>query len=121
MLIYEDITDVIIKSVYEVHRILGPGFLEKVYENALVKEMESRGLKCEQQVPLEVYYKDYVVGQYIADIIVENKIILEVKAISGIEERHFSQLLNYLKSTRKRLGFVINFGTPNAQIKRIIN
>lgn len=121
MLIYEDITNVIIKSVYEVHRILGPGFLEKVYENALIKEMESRGLECEQQVPLEVYYKDYIVGQYIADIIVEDKIILEIKAISDLEERHFSQLLNYLKATRKRLGFVINFGATNAQIKRVIN
>ncbi|SHI52834.1 GxxExxY protein [Lutispora thermophila] len=101
MLIYEDITNVIIKSVYEVHKILGPGFLEKVYENALMREMESRGLRCEQQVSLEVYYKDYVAGQYIADIIVEDKVILEIKAMPDLEKRHFSQMLNYLKRREK--------------------
>lgn len=121
MLLYKDITEKIINSAYEVHRLLGNGYLEKVYENSLVKELEYRNVKCKQQVPLEVYYKDYVVGNYIADIIVEDKIILEIKAIAGIEEKHFYQLLNYLKSTKKRLGVIINFGTNNVQIKRIVN
>lgn len=121
MLLYQDITKIIVDSAYEVHRLLGSGYLEKVYENALIKELEIRKLKCGQQIPLEVYYKDYVVGNYIADIIVENKIILEIKSISGIEEQNFAQLLNYLKATRKRLGFIINFGTSKIQIKRIIN
>lgn len=121
MLLYKDITEKIISSAYEVHRLLGNGYLEKVYENSLIKELEYKNLRCQQQIPLEVYYKDYVVGNYIADIIVEDKIILEIKAISGIEEQHFSQLLNYLKATRKRLGLIINFGANNVEIKRIIN
>lgn len=121
MLLYKNITNIIISSAYEVHRLLKNGYLEKVYENALIKELESRSLSCQQQTPLEVYYKDYVVGNYIADIIVEDKIVLEIKAISGIEEQHFAQLLNYLKATRKRLGFIINFGTNSLQIRRIIN
>lgn len=111
MLMFQDITQIIVNSAYEVHRLLGSGYLEKVYENALIKELESKNLRCEQQIALEVYYKDYVVGNYIADIIVEGKIILEIKAIAGIEEKHLAQLLNYLKTTRKRLGFIINFGT----------
>ena len=113
MLLYQDISKVIVNSAYEVHKFLGSGYLEKV--------LESKNLKCEQQVPLEVYYKDYMVGDYIADIIVEDKIILEIKAISGIEDKHFAQLLNYLKTTRKKLGFIINFGASKIQIKRIIN
>ena len=121
MFIYKDITEKIISSAYEVHRLLGNGYLEKVYENALVKEMAYRNLRSEQQIALEVYYKDYVVGNYIADIIVEDKIILEIKAISGIEEKHFSQLLNYLKTTKKRLGLIINFGANSVEIRRIIN
>lgn len=121
MHIFKDISKIIVDSAYEVHKILGSGYLEKVYENALIKELESRNIKCEQQVPLEVYYKDDIVGNYIADIIVDKEIILEIKAIEALDKKHFAQLLNYLKATRKKLGFVINFGTPRIQIKRIIN
>ena len=121
MLIYEDISKIIVNSAYEVHKLLGSGYLEKVYENALVKELESKNLKCDQQVPLEVYYKDFIVGNYIADIMVGDKIVLEIKAVEGIDGKHFAQLLNYLKATRKRLGFIINFGTSKIQIKRIVN
>jgi len=119
--LYEDISKIIVDSAYEVHRLLGRGFLEKVYENALVKELELRNLKCVQQYELEVYYKDYTVGNYIADIIVEDKIILEIKSVSAIDANHIAQLLNYLKATRKKLGFIINFGADKIQIKRIIN
>ncbi|WP_372998154.1 GxxExxY protein [Lutispora sp.] len=121
MYIYEEISKIIVNSAYEVHRILGSGYLEKVYENALVKELESRNIKCEQQVPLEVYYKEDIVGNYIADIIVNKEIILEIKAIEALDKKHFAQLLNYLKATRKKLGFIINFGTSKIQIKRIVN
>ena len=121
MLLYKEITEEIINSAYEVHRVLKNGYLEKVYENALINELESRNLRCMQQFPLEVYYKDFIVGKYIADIIVEDKIILEIKAMASIEKHHFAQILNYLKSTKKRLGFILNFGANNMQIKRIIN
>lgn len=121
ILLYEEISQIIVDSAYEVHRLLGRGFLEKVYENALVKELELRNIRCVQQYPLEVYYKDYTAGNYIADIIVEDKIILEIKSVSAIDANHIAQLLNYLKATRKKLGFIINFGAEKIQIKRVIN
>lgn len=121
MLLYEDTSKAIVKSAYDVHRILGPGFLEKVYENALVYELQIRNIKYEAQRPIDIYYKDMVVGKYIADILVDEKIIIEVKANSGLNDEHFAQLLNYLKATKNRLGLLINFGLPKIQIKRIVN
>lgn len=121
LLLYEEITNLIVKSAYEVHRVLGAGFLEKVYENALVHELQIRNIKCEVQRPIDIYYKDITAGKYIADIFVDDKIIIEVKANAGIDDNHFAQLLNYLKGTNNRLGLIINFGLPKLQIKRVIN
>ena len=120
MLLYEETSNAIIKSAYEVHRILGPGFLEKVYENALVNELQIRNIKYEAQRLIDIYYKDITVGRYIADILVDEKIIIEVKANAGLNEEHFAQLLNYLKATKNRLGLLINFGLPKLQIKRVV-
>lgn len=120
VLLYEEVSNEIIKSAYEVHRILGPGFLEKVYENALVYELQLRNIKYEVQNPIDIYYKDITVGKYIPDIFVDNKIIVEVKANSGIEDEHFAQLLNYLKATKNRVGLLINFGLPKLQVKRVV-
>ena len=94
-----DITYRINGAVFEVNRILGPGFLEKVYENSLVIQLRSDGLKVESQVPLNVFFKDKVVGEYFADIVVEKKVILELKAIEKIQKIHEAQLLNYLKAS----------------------
>lgn len=121
ILLYEEISNAIIKSAYEVHRILGPGFLEKVYENALMYELQIRNIKCEAQKSMDIYYKDIEIGKYIADILVDEKIIIEVKANSGLSDENFAQLLNYLKATKNRLGLLINFGLPKLQIKRIVN
>lgn len=120
MLLYEETSNAIIKSAFEVHRILGHGFLEKVYESALVYELQSRNIKCEVQKQMDIYYKDIKVGKYIADILVDEKIIIEVKANSGLSDEHFAQLLNYLKATKNRLGILINIGLPKLQIKRVI-
>jgi GxxExxY protein len=107
-------------AVFEVNRLLGPGFLEKVYENALLIELRERGLKAESQVPIRVSYKGEEVGEYFADIIVENELILELKAVQCLEKIHEAQLLNYLKATGKKLGLLINFTYPKAVIKRFI-
>jgi len=121
LLLYEEITNKIVKSAYEVHRVLGPGFLEKVYENAMIHEIGKRSVKCEAQMSIDIYYKDIIAGKYIADIMVEDKIIIEVKANCGLIDENFAQLLNYLKATKIRLGLLINFGLPQLQIKRVVN
>ena len=116
-----DITEVIIGSAFEVSNVLGSGFLEKVYENALCLELKNKGLIAEQQKRIDVYYKDFIVGEYYADILINNDIILELKTVKSIEMIHVAQCLNYLKATGKKLGLIINFGNQKVEIKRIRN
>ena len=106
----KEITDKIIKAYYNVYNSLGYGFLERVYENALFIELTEMGLKCERQRPIDVFYKEVKVGNYFADIIVEDKLILELKAAEGIVEEHEFQLVNYLKATEIEVGLLLNFG-----------
>lgn len=117
--LHEDITNEIISAFYEVYNQLGYGFLEKVYENALIKELISRGLSCKKQKSIKVYYKDEVVGEYFADIIVENKVIIELKATENLCEEHTYQLINYLKATNIEVGLLLNFG-KKPQVSRKI-
>lgn len=107
-------------AIFEVNRELGVGFLEKVYENALLVELMERGLKTEKQVPIKVKYKDKQVGEYYADIVVENQVILEVKAVNSLQKIHEAQLLNYLKATGYKIGLLVNFTHPKAEIRRFI-
>lgn len=116
-----DITYAINGAVFEVNRVLGPGFLEKVYENALLIELRSRGLKAESRVPIKVLYKEDVVGAYIADILVEERVIIELKTVESLEKIHEAQLLNYLRATGIRLGLLVNFKHPKAEIKRLVH
>lgn len=115
-----EITYAINGAVFEVSRILGPGFLEKVYENALLIELKRRGLKAENQVPIKVLYKEDVVGEYIADILVERRVIVELKTVEHLDKVHEAQLLNYLKATGIKVGLLVNFKTPKAEIKRMV-
>jgi GxxExxY protein len=107
-------------AVFEVNRELGPGFLEKVYENALLVELVERGLKVESQVPIKVKYKGKEVGEYYADIVVENRVILEIKVADSLQKIHEAQLLNYLKATGYNIGLLVNFTYPKAEIKRFV-
>ena len=116
-----EITERIIGSAYEVSNTLGCGFLEKVYENSMVKELRCRKIKVEQQKKISVFYKKENVGEYFADLLVEDEIIVELKAIKQLTEIQEAQLMNYLKSTKKKIGLLINFGTSRVQIKRIVN
>ncbi|MBA4407162.1 GxxExxY protein [bacterium] len=117
--LHKDITDKIIKAFYTVYNSLGFGFLEKVYENAIMIELCSMNMKCEKQKPIDVYYKEKKIGEYFADIIVQDSVIVELKAAEGLVEEHEAQLLNYLKATEIEVGLLLNFGkTP--QIKRKI-
>jgi GxxExxY protein len=115
------ITYAINGAVFEVNRILGGGYLEKVYENALLVELRKRGLNVQNQVPVKVSYKGEVVGDYYADIIVEESVILELKVVESLDRLHAAQLLNYLKGTGYSVGLLINFRGPKAQIKRVVN
>ncbi|WP_281173737.1 GxxExxY protein [Deferrisoma camini] len=116
---YVDLTDKVIAAFYEVYNTLGYGFLEKVYENALMAELLERGVSAEQQPALEVEYKGTCVGQYFADLVVNGSVIVEVKAVKTIAPEHEAQLLNYLKATGIRVGLILNFG-PRPQIKRLV-
>ena len=116
-----DVSENIIGAAFEVSNVLGAGFLEKVYENALNLELRSRGFETQQQAPLKVYYKGELVGDYFADILVENEIIIEVKAVKQLDNIHFAQCLNYLRITGLKLCLLINFNKPRVEIKRIVN
>jgi GxxExxY protein len=115
-----DITYAINGAVFEVNNILGPGFLEKVYENALLVELKKRGLNAKSQVPITVIYKGKVVGDYTADLLVEDKVIVELKTVENLDRAHEAQLLNYLKATGHHVGLLVNFKRKKADIKRMV-
>ena len=115
-----DITYKIRAAIFEVNRVLGWGFLEKIYENALLIELKNRGLNAKAQVPIHVNYKGELVGEYFADIVVEDKVILELKAVESLQKIHEAQLLNYLKATKYKVGLLVNFKHPKAEIKRFV-
>jgi len=114
---YTDLTEQIISCAYEVHRVLGSSYKKKVYENALVEELLRRGLLAEPQKGIVVRYKGTVVGDYVADIIVENVIIIELKALEKLHDIHEIQLKNYLKATGVEIGLLINFG-KSVEVRR---
>jgi GxxExxY protein len=115
-----ELTYAIRGAIFEVNSILGPGFLEKIYENALLIELRIRGMKAESQVSLKVSYKDNVVGEYFADILVENRVIIELKTVERFEKIHEAQVLNYLKATGLNIGLLVNFKHQKADIKRLV-
>lgn len=119
-MLYEELTSKIIGAALDVHNELGFGFLESVYGNALYIELQNRGLKCDCQRRIEVYYKGKKVGNYVADMIVEDKVIVELKAVSEIRKEHQQQLLNYLVATNLELGLLLNFG-HSLEKRRVIN
>lgn len=116
-MLHEELTHEIIKAFYEVHKVLGFGFLEQVYQNALYKELCNRKLKVECQKKIEVYYKGDIVGYYVADMVVEDTVILELKAVQSLCTEHEWQLINYLKATGMQVGLLLNFG-HSAEFKR---
>jgi GxxExxY protein len=116
-----ELTERIIGCAYEVSNRLGCGFLEKPYENALRIELQLLGLAVLQQHPIPILYRDQIVGEYFADLLVESQIIIELKACKSFDDVHLAQCLNYLKATGIRVCLLINFGKPKIEIKRIVN
>jgi GxxExxY protein len=118
-LLYKDITDSILKAYCTVYNQLGYGFLEKVYQNAMYFELKSLGYKVDAQKQIKVYFKNQLVGEYFADLLVEDKVIVELKACELLMNVHVAQLMNYLKATEIEVGLVLNFG-EDPEFKRII-
>ncbi|VAX18397.1 hypothetical protein MNBD_IGNAVI01-178 [hydrothermal vent metagenome] len=115
----KELTNKIIKSFYNVYNKLGYGFLKKVYEKSLIVEFTKQDIECESQKPIGVYYDDIKVSEYFADIIVENRVIIELKAAESLKKEHEAQLYNYLKATNIEVGLLFNFG-KEPQFKRMI-
>ena len=118
---YRELTEKIIGAAYAVHNALGYGFVEKVYENALRIELEEKGLCVEQQVSMDVSYRGRLVGAYVADMVVDGKVIVEAKAVSELGKEHEVQLVNYLKATGIEVGLLINFGKSVEVRRRILD
>ena len=116
---YAGTTDAILKAYYAVYNSLGYGFLEKVYENSLLLELQEQGVAVQSQVPISVSYRGKVVGEYFADLLVDNKVIVELKAAERLVEAHQLQLLNYLKATEFEVGLLLNFG-KEPEFKRVV-
>jgi GxxExxY protein len=113
------LTEKIIGCAFKVSNTLGPGFLEKVYENALAHELRKAGLDFRQQYPISVLYDGTVVGEFLADLMVNEQVSIELKATKNLDDPHLAQCLNYLKATGLPLCLLINFGTPRVRVKRV--
>ena len=114
---YGELTGKILNAFYDVYNHLGYGFLESVYENALAHELRKRGHRVIQQAPINVQYDDIVVGKYFADMLVDNKVVIELKIAERISDAHVAQLINYLKATELEVGLLLNFG-PKPEFRR---
>ena len=118
-MLHKELTSETINAFYTVYNALGYGFLEKVYENALTHELSQRDLRVQQQKPIKVYYDGVVAGEYFADLLVDDKVIVELKAAKAISEGHKAQLINYLKATGTKVGLILNFGPKPTFARRV--
>ncbi|HEX2999675.1 MAG TPA: GxxExxY protein [Armatimonadota bacterium] len=118
--ILDDLAHKVIGAAYEVANQLGAGFLEKVYERSLLREMTLRGIPVETQVPLTVFYKGERVGEYVADMVIARKLLVELKCVDHIAGEHLAQCLNYLKATKCHLALLINYQHPKIEWKRVV-
>ena len=119
-MLHRELSEKIIKAFFEVHNGLGPGLLEKNYHNALFLKLTKNGINVKYQYPLNVYFEGEQVGEYYADLLVENKVIVEVKAVKGFTNEHRAQILNYLRISRCRLGFLVNFHPSRCMFERLV-
>lgn len=120
-LVYEELTYLIIGAAMEVHKVLGSGFLEAVYQKALEHELKSRSIPFEAQVRLPVCYKGELVGDYIANFLIDGRIIVEIKAVSKMNDAHLAQTIHYLTATNNEIGLLINFGATSLEHRRVAN
>lgn len=117
---YEEVTETIIGAAFEVHNVLGYGFLENVYQNAMKVELGLRGRRCETETRIKVQYKDVIVGEYRADLLIDDAVVVELKVAKNYQPADEAQLLNELKATGIRVGLLINFGREKVEFKRMV-
>jgi GxxExxY protein len=115
-----DLTETVIGSAFEISKVLGAGFLEKVYERALIRELMLRGLSAKPQVPFPVCYKGQYIGEYVADLVVEKKLIVELKCVDRLANEHLAQCINYLRASRLQVALLINFQRSRVEWKRVL-
>jgi len=118
-LLHEELTGKVLEACFEVSNELGAGFLESVYEKALLIVLRQKGIRAKTQVPLNVVFRGEIVGEFFSDIVVEDKVILELKAVRALTPEHQAQLINYLNATGMEVGLLINFGRPKLEYKRL--
>lgn len=118
-MLYKELTGEILKTCFEVSNELGAGFMESVYQNALLIAFRQKEISVKPQFPIAVIFRGETVGNFIADFLVENKVIVEVKAVSNLAPEHQAQIINYLKATGIEVGLLVNFGTSRLQYKRL--
>jgi GxxExxY protein len=118
---FDDMSGKVIAAAINVHRQLGPGFLETVYEQALKLELAKQGLAYESQKQVQVLYDGEVVGTHVLDLLVENQVVVELKAVKAFEDVHYAQLRSYLRATRMKVGLLLNFNSPRLLVKRVVN
>ncbi|MDP3487780.1 MAG: GxxExxY protein [Bacillota bacterium] len=116
--LYAELTNKILAAAFHVHDVLGSGFLEKVYENALVIELRKAGLEVRQQYPLKVFYEGVVVGEYFADLLIEDRVVVELKVASELTKVHYHQLQNYLTASGFKVGLLLGFGEKGVVVRR---
>src|ERR1035438_1849191 len=116
----ESVVEAVVGASYEVSNVLGCGFLEKVYERALFRELESRGLGVRAQVSYPVAYKGYCVGEYLADLLVEGRVLVELKCVERLSNEHLAQCINYLKASQLRVALLVNFQKPKVEWRRVV-
>lgn len=118
---YSDITEKVIGCAMKVHSAIGPGFPEKIYQRCLILELKSMGIKCESEIEKDIFYTGIKVGSRRLDLFIENKVLIELKAISEIDSGCFNQIINYLKVFQLEVGLLLNFGKPSLEFKRFVN
>jgi GxxExxY protein len=115
-----EITEKVIGCIYAVANELGCGFLENVYQNALLVELTRAGVRARAQEPIKIFYRDVLVGEYFADLLVEDAVIIELKAVKNLDDVHTAQCLNYLKASGIKVCLLVNFAKPRVEIKRLV-
>ncbi len=120
-IVFDELSSSVISAAIQVHKKLGPGFLETVYEQALRLELTKRGISFVAQAPIQVLYGGQVVGNHVLDLLVDGKLVVELKAVSALEDIHFAQLRSYLRATDIKIGLLLNFNSPTLAVKRIMN
>ena len=119
-LLYKELTGKIIQAFYEVHHVLGPGYLESIYQNALIIELKAMGLRCETEKVVEIFYRNKKVGEHRLDLVIDDKVIVELKAVAEFHPAHQAQVISYLKATGSKIALLVNFGKDKVDYKRII-